>query len=523
MTKAVNKLALLLLTSPMVFGQAVDIFPLAKSNTWSLTNPYVTAPVTFTVTDDAVYGGTRELRMRFQTAWGSTDFLFNVVADGLDLDGINYSGVDYRFDLPSVFLRYSAVTGQTWSNPLGTVTVVTTNDVVTTPAGRFSGVLRFSIRGTDGFTQDWYIAPGIGFVQYSVGNATFLLNTKSTTPYQAAMVAISAPAACPLIGVLPNSAANVSDTAINHEKRLQQAITAGSRLLHVTYNWNDLEKSPGAYDFSELTYQTALARKYGLAVVLTIRAIDGMNLPFPSDLSGRAFNDLLVIARFQTLVSAAVSAAGKPVRWVNLGNEVDMYLSSYPLSAKPFLDLYTAGAQAAKGAKTGVSVGLIFSHDLTRSNDTAFRLVQSPLDHLAFTYYPFSNWKVKPLWVVPRDFAEMTAWAKNRPLLLTEVGAPSGTSLSSSHQYQADFYTAVYDALRTSGGKFAAANFFLMSDPSSATVATLGAYYGLQGNTLFSAYTMSLGMFDGTGAAKPAWSVFTNRSTQFNTGGCTSN
>ncbi len=523
MTKTVNKLVLVLLASPMVFGQALDFLPLAKSNTWSLTNPYVATPITFTVVDDAVYGGTRELRMRFQTAWGSTDFLFNVVNDGLDLDGINYSGVDYRFDLPSAFLRYSAAAGQTWSNPLGTVTLVSTNAVVNTPAGTFSGVLRFSIRGNDGYTQDWYIAPGIGFVQYSVGDATFLLNTKSTTLYQNAMAAASTPAACPLIGILPNLAANVSNSSVNHEKRLQQAIAAGSRLLHVTYNWNDLEKSPGAYDFSELTYQTALAKKYGLAVVLTIRAIDGVKLPFPSDLSGRALNDFLVIGRFQTLVSAAVSAAGTQVRWVNLGNEVDMYLSGNPLSAKPFLDLYTAGAQAAKAAKPGVSVGLIFSHDVTRSNDAAFRSVQAPLDHLAFTYYPFSNWKVKPLWVVPRDFAEMAAWANNRPLLLTEVGAPSGAALNSSPQHQAAFYTAVYDALRTSGGKFVGANFFLMSDPTSANVAALKAYYEQQGNALFSSYTMSLGMFDGTGAAKPAWSVFTNRATQLNAGGCTSN
>jgi hypothetical protein len=143
------------------------------------------------------------------------------------------------------------------------------------------------------------------------------------------------------------------------------------------------------------------------------------------------------------------------------------------------------------------------------------------MEHVAFTYYHFADWKMKPLWVVSRDIAETIEWAAGKPLLYTEIGAPSDPRLGSSNQIQADFYTAVFNALRVSGAKIAAVHFFLLSDPNDAITSRLQSYYGMTSNSAFPIYLGSLGMIDRQGVAKPSWNNFVNQAASLRATGCT--
>jgi hypothetical protein len=500
---------------------AQQLVPLAASNTWSLGNPYVTEKITYSIVDDAVYGGVRAVRLRFAAPWTTTDFLLNAddQGNGLWIDGVGIGTDNYRFSLPAPFIRYGAVAGEHWTHPLGAVSLIASGLSISAPAGSFTNVREYALYGTDGSVQFWYIAPGIGFVQYRIGNAVFQLE-HYTLQNSEAVPPVTRPSSCPPIGIHANTAANVTETDTTRAQRLDQAYTSGSRLIHITYNWNQIEKTPGVYDLKEVQKYAAQANRLGLRIILTIRAIDADKRRFPADLASRALNDTVVLSRFRQAVRATVAAAGSRVRWVNLANEVDLYLTDHQPEIAPFLQLYAAGAAGARSALSSVSTGVIFSHSNTRYYDAVLRALQPSLGHLGFTYYHFADWKMKPLWVVSRDIAELTAWAKGKPVIFTEIGAPADPSLGSSAEFQAQFYSAVFDTLRLEGTRVAAAHFFLMSDLSAATVDHMQSYYDFY-SPVFGAYLSTLGVFDRNGTPKPAWYTFRERAVQSNAGGCT--
>lgn len=96
-------------------------------------------------------------------------------------------------------------------------------------------------------------------------------------------------------------------------------VTNGVKAMVVRYRWNELEPSPGVYNFTRVTNEVAQCAALGvlLFVMIEDRTYDGTN-PAPTDLAGKTYIfsngtvsgyqiwrwDPVVLARFGSLISA---------------------------------------------------------------------------------------------------------------------------------------------------------------------------------------------------------------------------
>jgi hypothetical protein len=111
--------------------------------------------------------------------------------------------------------------------------------------------------------------------------------------------------------------------------------------------------------------------------------------------------------------------------------------------------------------------------------------------------------------VPARDFERMWRLVRGRGVLLQEIGYPTGAINGSSQQKQADFYINVFAAMRAHRGLIEAGSFFALADLSNRAPRDLSSYYGIGEVAVFKSFLQTLGMFDGTGAPKLSWTVFT--------------
>jgi hypothetical protein len=132
-------------------------------------------------------------------------------------------------------------------------------------------------------------------------------------------------------------------------------------------------------------------------------------------------------------------------------------------------------------------------------------------DLVVYTYYPFqpaSDFQHRPPSGFESDMNAMLARAGAKPLGLQEVGYSSSPANGSSPAAQADVVRRFRAfAAATPRSRLLFANWFLMTDWSTATVNTLTGYYGAT-SPGFRAYLGNLGLRDSLGVPKPAWNAW---------------
>jgi hypothetical protein len=519
-------LSLLFAGASVLCAQVPNTLPLADGNQWVLKSPYVSTPITFQVTSDQVLsGGTRKISVSYTNPWSNYSYVLTMGAAGPLLDGVTIGGSTIHFVDALPWFGTSVALNATWSTAFGPMTLISTTASVTTPAGSYANCWHYQI-GSGSSVQDWFLAPNVGFVQFGVGPAAFTLNTVHLTPYVAPVLAMPVSVPCSLVGIDANPAANTNFSAAAQNAASQLAVTAGARFEHLSALWSDLEPSPGAYSFSGLQSSIAYAAAYKMSVDLTIRTIDTNQVSIPADLAGRALNDPVVISRFQAMLAALAPKLTSTVKWVQLGNEVDIYFSQNMSVIPAFMSLYSAGASTLKAERAGTSVGVVFSYSAYWYNNAAFLAISPYMDHIAFTYYPIRpDYTVHDPSIAMSDLGEMISAANGRPMVLTEVGYPSSTVIASSNALQSTFYSNVLNTVQGLSGRVAAVNFFQMSDMPTATVNSLVAYYSTGASVgsaqAFGAYLGSLGTVDVTGTGKPAWTAFAAGASKFLAPVCT--
>jgi hypothetical protein len=501
----------LFLALAIVEGAAAqtNLLPLAPGNSWTLTaGPY---SGTLSVTSYSVVDGVPRATIAFNNPWTPFSFLVRSTTAGIMLEGIQYPSGTNGYPDPVVMFGVGTV-GQTWNSSYVNATLVSNNNTIVTPNGTYTNVVRYDL--TFGSSvETWYLAPNVGFVQFGAGTGLELSKLSlNTVPAPSTSPA----GTCPNVGITANPKANGDFSAAGKEAALKSAIAAGSNFMTIETSWALLEPSPGSYDMSSISAQLALAAKYSQKTVLLIKTIDTTSRTVPSDLASLTWNDPHMISRWQGVLKAVLAVLNSQVKWLELGNEVDTYLTVYPAELSAYSAFIQAGQTIISGANPALSTGVVYSFDSWRLSNSVYLALNPQMQNVAFTYYDANATVPTAVQRAPGDvafdFADMVTAAGGKPLVLTEVGYASSTAISSSPALQQTFYSNALTAFAGASGKLTGASFSFMSDFPAATDASLAAAYGPSGSSWVS-WIGTLGLFDSSGNAKPAWSTFQAQAT----------
>jgi hypothetical protein len=336
------------------------------------------------------------------------------------------------------------------------------------------------------------------------------------------LVAISAcgpPAGKSPAGSSPNAGARVLSISANARSQpasatqdfvaaVDLAYNAGARGNFVSYTWKALEPKAGTWSFNDLRGAVDYLGDTRKTVLLVgIQVINTTARETPADLAGAAFDSAEMKARFRALINALKPIIGGRVKYLSIGNEVDVYLSSHPEQWAAYRAFYADAVKAVHASLPGIQVGVTTTFTSSQTQESKITELNAPSDVYMLTYYPLgASFRPRQPTTVDADITQMLRQAGARPLVLQEVGYPSATELGSSEKAQADFVSLLLDRWSAAGAsRIPFLNFFLLHNLARETCDQLAAYYGLGGDANFKAYLCTLGLRRADGTPKSAW------------------
>jgi len=231
-----------------------------------------------------------------------------------------------------------------------------------------------------------------------------------------------------------------------------------------------------------------------------------------TDLQSTAWNDPAMEARLHALVDAIQPVLTSQVKYISIGNEVDVYLGANPTQWAAYQSFYENALayvhQKLPGVRVGVTTTFTGASAAQQANVAQLNTMS---DVFIFTYYPLGPGFVpkgpqSPL----ADFATMRSLAGSRPVVLQEVGYPSSTLLSSSETDEATYVSNVFQAWQSGSTQMPFLNYFALHDFTPTFCSTLAQFYGDPNDAAFQAYLCTLGLHHDDGTVKPAWQTLLN-------------
>lgn len=124
------------------------------------------------------------------------------------------------------------------------------------------------------------------------------------------------------------------------EEGIVTAHHLGCEIEHRQYNWNQIEKDKGVYNWNDIDnwYHTCL--KYEIVPSLAVCPVNSNSQMrnIPLDLQGKPFNDPDVILRLTQFTQILLDKYPE-IEYVSFGNEINYYLRSHPDDVLPYLEL----------------------------------------------------------------------------------------------------------------------------------------------------------------------------------------
>jgi hypothetical protein len=313
----------------------------------------------------------------------------------------------------------------------------------------------------------------------------------------------------PHVALANNPAANEWMLPSTVNRRFKLAVDAGVNYVYLSPKWDELETSPGHYKFNDIDFQVNQADKAGLPVILHLRIIDTNRKTAPSDLQNAALDDPKVRDRLFTLLDQLAPHLKNRLAYCLFGNEIDGYFKAHADEIAPYGRLFRALRAHVQQQFPDVPTSVSVTFDGLSQLTGPLRPVASQTDFLALTYYPLTpDFLVRdPSSIVP-DLRVALKAAGDKRVLLQEAGYPSSTLNNSSDEKQAAFVGGLLAAVAGAKDRFIGVNFLFMCDFSDHLTNQLAANYKLPNAQRFKSFLQTLGLFDGKGQPKKAWSVF---------------
>jgi hypothetical protein len=292
---------------------------------------------------------------------------------------------------------------------------------------------------------------------------------------------------------------------------VNMVVTSGAQGAFHSATWSSLEPRSQGYALDDLAGSfDGLGNQRNLGMLLGIQVINTTAKEVPADLASVPFDSPRMTERFHKLIDAVKPKTNSHLRYLSVGNEVDVYLSSHPAEMGAYRAFYEDAVDYAHTVLPGVKVGVTVTFDgATGPFSAQLTGLNRKSDVVVMTYYPLGErFKVRPPGSARQDIPKMLKWAQGRPLVMQEVGYPTAPELASSEQHQSDFVDAVFGAWKDGGGAIPFLNFFLLHDFQKSLCEDFGRYYGLPDDTNFKAFLCTLGLRQRDGSPKLGWKAF---------------
>eukprot|EP00759_Apiculatamorpha_spiralis_P037094 PhF_6_TR37126/c0_g1_i6/m.54592 len=263
-------------------------------------------------------------------------------------------------------------------------------------------------------------------------------------------------------------------------------LSKGATLLQVSLPWASIEAQPGVIDYDRVATLLQEARAAGLTPLFNLATMDTSRISVPSDLAdstnplelapGLRWSDDVVATRYTKLLDVIAPLVQYSGGWYfGFGNEVDGILSA-GVNATTAWDYVVFVAKMRNYVQTITSHSMMCGVTMTagflgrlNSTSSAWVWVQGLMnvsDATPITFYPIGD-GVRV--IEPHDAAVVLnstlALLKNRPIIIQELGCPSGYDNASSvdgssEAYQQQFFNASVTTLLSRGEQVLAIGIF---------------------------------------------------------------
>ncbi|MBI1215435.1 MAG: hypothetical protein GC185_06430 [Alphaproteobacteria bacterium] len=311
-------------------------------------------------------------------------------------------------------------------------------------------------------------------------------------------------------GISPFPAHGDKPTPVDIIDALQDVHKAGATATVITKTWRDLEPAKGLYNLSSLARTINDSADMDMKEMVGIQVINTTKRDMPPDLMDKKWDDPEVAARFDALMHNIALMLTSGPKFVSIGNEADVYFQSHPDELPAYMKFFQHAQSSAQRTFQGARVGITVTYEgLVSGREKIIQTLLQPCPVAIFTYYPLVNMKPLPLENVGEHLDAIVKAAGERPVVLQEVGFPSGVLIGSSQDKQAFFFKTVIPAIRQRP-QIAMANLFMLHDFTDKLCNQLVRYYNgdkwpAETKDKFRDFMCTLGMKDENDKPKSAW------------------
>ena len=496
-------------------GGSRSYLPLAVGKRWELRSRSTPDPMILEVTgrDGDAYV------VRWVNPFVRATFRFRVEGDRVLMVGLDMGQGNAPIPPGTVYWDFGLPEGQRWESAIGDGEVSDRDARVETPAGEYRDAVEIRNIDRDGKSMYWTFAPDVGLIRWGRGRDAFLLSAAPTLTARAPDSDRSRRPAPrdpdrprggnPLIGLDANAHEKSGGGKRGKLAALRQAHEAGMTLLHTAPKWNEFEKSPGRFDFSDdVDAIGEFAVEARLPIALNIRIVDTNQRSMPKEYERWSFDDERLAERLRAAMRAFPRSYKEQTRYLAIGNEVNGYFSSHRSEIAGYAQLIRRVLDTARDEFPNAQFTINFTFSAVNEMDR-YRALTDLSDFASFTYYPLGgDFTMRSPSDLRGDIERMLDASAGKQLYIQEIGYASAERLKSSPQRQAEFYRNAFEILRDRRDRIIGATFLFMSDVSRGIVELLGGYYRLPNSENFKAYLQTLGVLERDGRPKPAWEVF---------------
>jgi hypothetical protein len=300
----------------------------------------------------------------------------------------------------------------------------------------------------------------------------------------------------------------------HYDEALSLAREAQIQLAHVYVQWGLVEKSRDEYDWEVPDYILGKFEKYGFEAVVVIPIIFTTKLDvMPSDIQFTGFSDPDVVSRFVTFSETLLERYKSTVKYLVIGNEVDIYLATYPEHITDFKALVEAVARVSD-VPVGTELA-IHSVVQSKTQDIAQKVIAG--DMVFYTLYPTGeNFSFGGDVEDAADYFDaMFTLAGTKKIAVVETSWSSSPNLESSEETQARYITELFQILTQNRDRIEFLMWITLYDSIPQQCEESAKFFVtgvndqiLNDSTLmgrFAEFMCYLGLRSADGTPKPAW------------------
>jgi len=315
------------------------------------------------------------------------------------------------------------------------------------------------------------------------------------------------------------------DTYCPNVKRVRET---GAPIIHGYIAWGATEKSEDDYDWVGMDYKMEISSLHGMERSIVIDIIRTNDIgDIPSDVEFTSFDDPELKERFADFAVEVLDRYGDNISYIEIGNEVDIYLANHRDEIDEFKELYGYTYDRIKDKHPDVKIGTVFAyHAAKKANATdIIEEISDVGDFNAFTLYIYNeNFAFNTdMDEVPEYFDEMDEISE-KPFAVVETGWSTSALLESSEEKQAEYVDEVFSILEEKKDRIEFLTWFGTNDIPDETCGLIAESFitediehvkGTEYMKYFEAFICTEGLRTIENEPKPGWNEWIKKTKEY--------